>query len=121
MAAASDTSVTERLMKENEIRDFFYHDLSTYGLKYGKKELSVEGLRIDIFAIDKNSRGKGLCREMLEYLFDYAGAKNTCMILETHDKENIPIYEHFGFTLVETKESGDASFAEYRMIKNLGS
>ncbi|GHT66353.1 hypothetical protein FACS189452_02100 [Bacteroidia bacterium] len=39
-------------MKEFEIRDFFYDALSSYGLKYGKKELSVEGLRIDIFAID---------------------------------------------------------------------
>jgi hypothetical protein len=41
-------------MKEFEIRDFFFNALSTYGLKYGKKELSIEGLRIDIFAIDKN-------------------------------------------------------------------
>jgi hypothetical protein len=41
-------------MKEYEIRDFFFNALSTYGLKYGKKELSVDGLRIDIFAIDKN-------------------------------------------------------------------
>jgi hypothetical protein len=40
-------------MKESEIRDFFFNALSAYGLKHGKKELSIEGLRIDIFAIDK--------------------------------------------------------------------
>jgi hypothetical protein len=37
---------------EFEIRDFFFDALSTYGLKYGQKELSLSGLRIDIFAID---------------------------------------------------------------------
>ena len=40
--------------KEFEIRDFFFEAKSTYGFKYGKKELSIEGLRIDIFAIDEN-------------------------------------------------------------------
>lgn len=39
-------------MKENELRDFFFKSLSVYGLKHGKKELSIAGLRIDIFAID---------------------------------------------------------------------
>ncbi len=40
-------------MNENDIRNFFYDSLSSYGLIYGKKELVIEGLRIDIFAIDK--------------------------------------------------------------------
>jgi len=41
-------------MKETAIRDFFFEALATYGLKHGKKELNIGGLRVDIFAIDKN-------------------------------------------------------------------
>ncbi|MDR3287632.1 MAG: hypothetical protein LBT27_09345 [Prevotellaceae bacterium] len=58
-------------MKENEIRDFFYNALSTYGLKYGKKELSVEGLRIDIFAIDK---------QHIPYIIEFKKEKNRYVV-----------------------------------------
>ena len=54
-------------MKEQEIRDFFFKALSTYGLKYGKKELSVEGLRIDIFAVDRNH---------IPYIIEFKKEKN---------------------------------------------
>lgn len=39
---------------ESKIRDFFFEAISSYGLIHAKKELTIDGLRIDIFAIDKN-------------------------------------------------------------------
>ena len=39
-------------MQELEIRDFFHEVMSEYGLICGIKELNIDGLRIDIFAID---------------------------------------------------------------------
>lgn len=54
-------------MKEHEIREFFFKALSTYGLKHGKKELSVGGLRIDIFAIDKKN---------IPYIIEFKKDKN---------------------------------------------
>ncbi|MDR2192787.1 MAG: hypothetical protein LBO62_07930 [Endomicrobium sp.] len=47
-----DVLTGKRNINEFAIRDFFYNSLQTYGLKIGYKELSIEGLRIDIFAID---------------------------------------------------------------------
>jgi len=69
------------------------------------------------FAIDKKFRGKGICREMLENLFN--SISEPIIVLETHDSKTAQIYEHFGFKLVETKESKDNSIKEYRLIKGL--
>ena len=71
------------------------------------------------FAIDKDLRGKGICREMLESFFN--SISESIIVLETHVSKTVPIYEHFGFKLVETKESKDKSIKEYRLIKGLES
>ena len=71
-----------------------------------------------LFAIGKDSRGTGLCREMLEYLFEHVRDYKS-IVLETHDKDNVPLYEHFGFELAEAKEAKDKSITEYRMIKRM--
>jgi hypothetical protein len=65
-------------MKESEIRDFFFEALPSYGLKHGKKELSVAGLRVDIFAIDsrhapfiiefKKSKNRHIVGQAAQYL-----------------------------------------------------
>ena len=69
------------------------------------------------FAIDKEFRSKGICREMLEYFFN--SISESIIILETHDSRNVSIYEHFGFKLVEAKVSKDKSITEYRLIKGV--
>jgi Acetyltransferases len=69
------------------------------------------------FAIDKEFRGKGICREMLENFFN--SISESIIVLETHDSKTASIYEHFGFKLVETKVSKDKSIKEYRLIKGL--
>ena len=69
------------------------------------------------FAIDKEQRGKGICREMLENLFN--SISESIIVLETHDSKTVQIYEHFGFQLVETKVSQDKSIKEYRLIKGM--
>ena len=42
-------------MKKIEIIDYFYNKLSDYDLKFGRKELKIKELRIDIFAIGKDN------------------------------------------------------------------
>ena len=69
------------------------------------------------FAIDKEFRGRGICREMLESLFN--SISESIIVLETHDPRTVSIYEHFGFKLFETKESKDKSTKEYRLIKGV--
>jgi len=84
-----------------------------------KKHCQESPYQLAEFAIEKNARGKGICREMLEYLFDHVKTFKSSIILETHTKENVPLYEHFGFSLMETHESKNKQFTQYRMRKPL--
>jgi len=72
-----------------------------------------------VFAVDKEERGRGHCRELLEALFGHAAAAHKTVVLETHTKENVPLYEHFGFELIETKEDKEKTITEYRLIANI--
>ena len=69
--------------------------------------------------IDKNSRGKGICRKMMEFVFDYTKKCNSELVLETFSDKNANIYKHFGFEIVEVVESKDKQIKQYRMIKEL--
>ena len=69
--------------------------------------------------IDKNKRGTGICREMMEFVFDYTKKHNSELVLETFSDNNASIYKHFGFEVVETIESKDKRIKQYRMLKKL--
>jgi hypothetical protein len=43
-------------MLEKDVRDFFFKTKENYNLVAGQKELYIDGLRIDIFAVDKNGK-----------------------------------------------------------------
>ena len=71
------------------------------------------------FGIDKEKRGQGIAREMLEYLFTYVAKSKDTIVLETLTETTVPMYEHFGFSLKETKVSTNKELTEYRLIKQL--
>ena len=71
------------------------------------------------FAVGKETRGKGIAREMLESLFLHVRKQHGCMVLETLTAPNVPIYEHFGFRLMETYQTQGGELTEYRMLKRL--
>ena len=85
--------------------------------KWYKKHCTAAPYYLALFAIDTASRGKGLCREMLESFFDHAKTRAASIVLETHTATNVPLYEHFGFVLAESKKTADGTLTEYRMIK----
>lgn len=69
------------------------------------------------FAIDKDKRGKGIAREMLEFLFSYVKEQNNDIVLETLTSSYVPIYEHFGFEVKEIYETKNKDLKEFRMLK----
>lgn len=46
-------TTTHSYMLEKDIRDFFFKTKENYNLVAGQKELYIDGLRIDIFAVDR--------------------------------------------------------------------
>ena len=69
--------------------------------------------------VDKNKRGKGICREMMGFIFDYTKKYNSELVLETFSDDNASIYKHFGFEVIEIAESKDKHVKQYRMLKKL--
>lgn len=71
------------------------------------------------FAVDKNKRGQGIARKMLENFFEYVSTINDYIVLETLTESNVPIYEHFGFETMEVYETKNKELKEYRMVKKI--
>ena len=69
--------------------------------------------------VDRNKRGMGICREMMDFVFDYTKKYNSELALETFSDKNASIYEHFGFEVAAIVESEDKCIKQYRMIKRL--
>ncbi len=69
--------------------------------------------------IDKDKRGQGIFREMMDFLFDYVKNYNNEIALETFTLNNVEIYEHFGFEVVDKSETKNKKMIEYRMIKRI--
>ena len=91
---------------------------AVHSFKWYKKRKNVP-YYLAHMGIDKNLRGTGVFRKMMEFVFEYVKEHNTEIALETFVAENASIYRHMGFELVDTVESADKAFVEYRMIKTL--
>lgn len=100
-------------MKSNSKKVQAIHSFNWY------KKRKNSTLYLAHIGIAEEKRGSGLCRQMLEFVFDYAKIYNSEIALETLTAKNVSIYEHFGFEVVETFASKDNILNEYRMIKKL--
>ncbi len=74
--------------------------------------------RIKIVAIDENMRGKGAFRRLVTPVLDFADKEKIPVVLETHNWDNVGLYEHFGFDLVKTIKSCRTQIEQYCMIRN---
>lgn len=103
-----------KLIKENSkiIRE-------VHSLTWFKKYLKEKPYYFAQFAVEKDSRGKGIAKKMVEELFAYAKEKNNYIVLETLTEANVPMYEHFGFELKESYGVRCEQVNEYRMIKKI--
>ena len=71
------------------------------------------------FGIEKEKRGQGIARKMLEKFFEYVKQNYNYIVLETLTDSNVAMYEHFGFEIKEIVETKNKELKEYRMIKKL--
>jgi len=89
-----------------------------HSFKWYKKRKPVPYYLAHIGVV-KDKRGQGLCREMMEFVFDYVKEYNSEVVLETFSDNNAAIYEHLGFETVEVVESKDKCIKQHRMLKKL--
>lgn len=65
---------------------------------------SVKGnyIHLDLIVVKEEARGKGKSKQILNYVINEASKLGMPLTLETQNPENIPLYEHFGFKVIDT-------------------
>jgi len=73
---------------------------------------------IDLIAIDPALKGSGAFRKLIDPVLVRAKAEGIPVLLDTHDTDNVLIYQHFGFEVVrQYTAKHDQDFIQYAMIK----
>ena len=79
----------------------------------GKREVFV----IQSIVIDKSSRGTGIFRKLLEPILKKYEEAHIPMVLQTHNPENVPQYEHIGFKVMEQASSPQIDLTCFCLLK----
>lgn len=109
-----------RYFRKRPIEVVLRHRLCVVGLlndrpvAYGHLDPEGETLWLGI-AVDASMRGRGLGRQMMNYLIDHARSTGETSLMLTVDKGNptaIRLYESMGFTPYDNRES----YYQYRLL-----
>jgi ribosomal protein S18 acetylase RimI-like enzyme len=64
-------------------------------------------------------QGKGVGRKLMEKALEIVDAKNMPCFLETQSKNNVPIYQRFGFEIVSEKEFQHGELNNWGMLRQI--
>ena len=70
-----------------------------------------------VVAIDQSLQGKGALRSLLMPVINECEEKKIPIILQTHNPNNVPIYQHFGFKLIESHYSEEIDLTCFCMAR----
>lgn len=68
-------------------------------------------------AVEPSYQRTGLGRRMLDPFLGYFDEIGSTVYLETHSATNVPLYEHFGFEVVETGKLPNTNVTHFAMIR----
>lgn len=103
------------------------------GLKYMLKMLTADKIAKEahdrivksrhwyLFAlgVDKVHQGKGYASVLLKSLFIRRDNEDLPTYLETHDEKTLPLYEHFGFKLIEKTNIAKLDVSSHAMLREV--
>ncbi|MBU4439394.1 MAG: hypothetical protein L6276_11335 [Acetobacterium sp.] len=69
-----------------------------------------------VIVTDKSAKGTGIFRKLITPVLEECATKKEPIILETFNPDNLPIYEHFGFQLMESHSSDEMELTCYCMM-----
>jgi predicted acetyltransferase len=80
--------------------------------------MSGEENGIDLIAIDPALKGSGAFRKLMQPVIDRAEKEGVPVLLDTHDQNNVAIYQRFGFEIAhQFHAKSDPALVQYAMIK----
>lgn len=72
---------------------------------------------LDSLVVDPASQGKGFARMLLDPVLHLARDAGQSVFLETHNRRNLDIYAHFGFTIVARQRLPGAYIDHYCLCR----
>jgi len=72
---------------------------------------------LSILAVDPAFQGKGYARRLFKPMLERFDSTNQHCFLETNKKKNVPMYEHFGFKLVEQLAIPNTKLTTWMMLR----
>ncbi|MDD4666053.1 MAG: GNAT family N-acetyltransferase [Clostridia bacterium] len=70
-----------------------------------------------VVAIDNSLKGTGALRNLLMPVIKQCEEKKIPIILQTHNPDNVPIYQHYGFKLIESHFSEEINLFCFCMAR----
>ncbi len=89
----------------------------SYVKKIQSNHVGKDTWYIFTFGVEKASQGKHIASALMQPFLSFLDRIGTDCFLETHDKKNVPLYEHYGFKLVETGTVPHSALTHYAMLR----
>ena len=110
----------ERLIKEDPSLKTFWNFIQ--GKDYLNSSWTdqlhqTERLHVIYLAVDPGHQHHGLAELLMDEVINYAQKHKMLISLETHNPNNVPIYEHFGFKTYGIVEKPHFDLKQYCMIR----
>lgn len=84
-----------------------------YQQRFGNEPVYV----LQVVAVAPQLKGTGAFRRLVDPVIAACDAAGVPMVLQTHNPANVPLYEHFGFQLVEQISSQEIELSCYNMAR----
>ena len=88
-----------------------------HAMKLKKKYTNHECWYLYNVTIKPKDQGKGYCSEILNPMFEYFDKIKQDCYLETHTEENVELYKHYDFELLEVSNIPKTNVKHYSMIR----
>ena len=91
----------------------------SYAMKLKENNSSSNDWYLYNLSVVKDKQGKGIASKLLKPMLQFLNEQNKGCYLETNKKENVNLYEHFGFKLMEEGMVPKSNVKHYAMRKNI--
>ena len=108
MTATELQVIQDRAIKQAQIIPQNWH------LRYSSGDV----YHLLVIATDESTKGTGVFRKLITPVLEKCAANQEPIVLETFNPDNLPIYEHFGFQLMETHASDEMGLTCYCMMRS---
>ena len=88
-----------------------------HSMKLKKKHTNHDSWYLYNVTVKPSVQKQGEASKLLRPMFEYFDKTKQECYLETHDKKNIALYEHYGFDLVETSYIPKTDIKHYSMVR----